>query len=381
MKRLALFLFILILALLVPTSSLAKVITSDEEVTIASDEVINDDLYIAGSTVEIAGTVNGDLYAVGGTVSISGQIKGDALVAGGIIRITGKVSDDVRMAGGYLSIDEAVIGDSVTAFGGSVSVDKDSKIGGGVTIGAGMVSIDADVTRGIVGGAGTLSIGGKVGKEIKVGVETLTVKKGAKIAGDISYTSENEIKIDQGATVSGKVSQTLPQEAGDLQGIRGITERFGWGLKILSYLAVLLIGSLLIYFLPAQSERISMQIREKPGQSLLWGILAVVLILPVFVLLMISIVGIPLGFILLGIFVLALYLTQIFVGLFLGRLVFGSLREGETNAYLSLALGLAVYHILTLIPVGGAIISLATVLFGLGAIFTFTREYLAAFRS
>ncbi len=371
----------MILALLAPTSTLAKVITSDEEVTVAQDKVINDDLYIAGATVEIAGTVNGDLYVGGGTVNISGEINGDILAAGGIITITGKVSEDVRVVGGYLSLVEAVIGDSLTAFGGGVTVDKDSKIGGGVTLGAGMATIDADIARGIVGGAGTLSIGGKVGKEIRIGVETLTIKKDARIAGDIIYTSDNEAKVAEGATVLGKMRQTFPKEVGDLKSIQGIATKFGLGLKVLSYLAAFLVGTLFVYFFPSQSRKISSWIREKPGKSLLWGLVSLVLILPIFVLLLISVIGIPLALILLGLFVLGAYLTQIFVSLLLGRLVFRVFGREEMNAYVSLALGLAVYYLLTLIPFVGGIATLATIIFGLGALLIFTRQSLAELRS
>jgi hypothetical protein len=248
MKKLALALLVPLLALLVPVSALAKVVTSEEEVTIAADSVINDDLYVAGSTVEIAGIINGDLYAAGGMINVSGEIRGDVLAAGGMITITGKVLEDVRVAGSYLSINGATVGDSLTAFGGSVAVNKDTKIGGGVILGAGMVALDADVTRGIVGGAGTLSIGGKVGKEIRVGVGTLTIKKGARISGDITYTSENEIKVASGAKVAGKVRQVFAEGMGDFGSFRGAVARLGLGFKFLSYLSALLIGTLLIYF-------------------------------------------------------------------------------------------------------------------------------------
>lgn len=360
--------------LIVVSASFAKVISSEEAVVIAADEVVDDDLYIAGSTVEAAGTVNGDLYVGGGTVYVSGEVKGDILAGGGIINVSGKVDGDVRAAGGQISISNAEIGGSVSVFGGSVDIDEKTKIGGGVLLGAGMVDIDAEISRGIVGGTGTLAIGGKVGKEIKVAVDTLTIKKGAEITGDISYTSENEIEVAEGATISGKVSQTLPEKPELPTGLPGVARKVGLGFKVWAFFAALLLGSILIYVIPKSTEAIAFRILEKPWRSLFWGFLVSVLIWPVFGLLMITGIGAPLGFLTLGIFIFGLYITKIFIGILFGRSLLEFFGKKEVNIYLSLALGLLVYYVLITLPIIGPFVFLATLLFGLGSLFTFTRE-------
>ena len=381
MKKIFLFpLFTIYCLLFTAIPTFAKVVSSEETVTIASDQVVDDDLYVGGPTLEMAGVINGDLYIGAGTVDISGKVKGDILAGGGIINISGKVGGNVRVAGGQITIKTAEISGSVTTFGGSVSIDENTKIGGGVLLGAGMVDIDADINRGIVGGAGTLSIGGKVGKEIKVAADTLTIKKTAEIASDISYTSENEIEVAEGSIVFGKVSQIFPPKTELPKGLPGVARRVGFGFKVWAFFAAFLIGSVLIYFTPRHTETIAMRILEKPWQSLLWGFLVTVLICPAFVLLMITGIGIPLGFILLGVFILGLYLAKIFIGLLFGRSLFEFLGKKETNVYLSLALGLAVYYVLASLPIVGPFVVLATLLFGLGSLFTFTREALIGFR-
>jgi hypothetical protein len=92
---------------------------------------------------------------------------------------------------------------------------------------------------------------------------------------------------------------------------------------------------------------------------------------------MISVIGIPLALILLGCFILGAYLTQIFVGMLLGRLLFEFFNKREANAYISLAVGLAAYHLLTLIPILGGVAALATVVLGLGTLFLLAKEALA----
>lgn len=358
----------------------AKVITSEETITISAGEVVNDDLYVGGPIVNVAGIVNGDLYAGAGTVNVSGEVKGDILAGGGMITVSGKVTGSVRSGGGQVSINNAEIGGSVSVFGGSISINKDTKIGGGVLLGAGAADVDAEIARGIVGGAGTLAIGGKVGKEIKVAVDTFTIKKTAEIAGDISYTSENEIEVAQDAKVSGKVSQVVPEKPELSKGLSGVAGRMGLGFRVWAFFAALLLGSILIYLFPRSTEAISLRILQTPWQSFTLGFLVSILIWPAFILLMITGVGAPLGIILLGIFILGLYFTKIFIGLLFGRSLFEFLGKKGVSAYLTLTLGLIVYYLLTALPIIGPFVLLAAFLFGIGSLFIFAREAFTTLR-
>ncbi|MCK4331752.1 MAG: hypothetical protein KAW81_04245, partial [Dehalococcoidia bacterium] len=47
---------------------LAADLRSGDTITVASGEVVDDDLYIAGESIVIDGTISGDLWAVGRTI-------------------------------------------------------------------------------------------------------------------------------------------------------------------------------------------------------------------------------------------------------------------------------------------------------------------------
>jgi len=98
-------LFLVVLAtvlLAVPVS--AAELRGLESVTIESWEVVDDDLYAAGSTITIDGTVNGDLWAAGGTININGTVKGDVVVAVSTLNIDGEVGQTVRVVGATINI-------------------------------------------------------------------------------------------------------------------------------------------------------------------------------------------------------------------------------------------------------------------------------------
>ncbi len=83
------FLAVLLLGVLLPAGALAAMVRQGETVTIGPDEVIGEDLYVIGRTLQIQGTVRGDLITASGRVEITGTVEGDVLSMAGDIRVSG----------------------------------------------------------------------------------------------------------------------------------------------------------------------------------------------------------------------------------------------------------------------------------------------------
>ena len=78
-----------------------------DNVVIAADEVIEDDLYVGANTFVLEGTVKGDLIVFAQNITINGTVEGDLLNDGeltveGTIAVTG---DYTQTATGRLRID------------------------------------------------------------------------------------------------------------------------------------------------------------------------------------------------------------------------------------------------------------------------------------
>src|SRR4030043_597137 len=100
---------------------LAADLRSGDTITVASGEVVDDDLYIAGSTIIIDGTVNGDLWAVGNTITVNGDVKGSVVAAGQTVSINGNVDHAARLAGETVNISGGGCGDLI-AFASTASI-------------------------------------------------------------------------------------------------------------------------------------------------------------------------------------------------------------------------------------------------------------------
>jgi hypothetical protein len=126
---------------------------------------------------------------------------------------------------------------------------------------------------------------------------------------------------------------------------------------------------LLIFYRPVVG--VSEKIRERPLLSLGMGALVLLVSLPLFIVLALTVVGIPLAFLGLTAFIVGLYLSKIFVALAFGRFFMQTLRPGATkvpSAYLSFFVGLISLYLLYQLPLLGLFIKLVVVLVGLGAL-------------
>lgn len=368
-KGLAICLLTLLLTAFVATPVLAFDGRSGDTVTIASGEVVDDDLYIAGNTIIIDGTVNGDVWAVGSEVTVNGKVNGSLTAVAGTVTVNGEVTQAVRIAGGTLDI-KGNVGRDVLAAGANLSITSAAKVGNDLVLGTGQADIAGPVDGDVIGGGGELTLSNAVGGNVKIGVDSLTLLPTTSIQGNLVYTSENEADIQSGARIGGTTTHKLPPVTEKPEAGMGI-----WG-KVITFLMTLVLGIIIVLLAPRRMKAITQSIRTRPWPSLGWG--AVLLIVTPIAALIVSItvIGLPLGLITLALYAVAIYITQLFIGLLIGQLIIGSFKGVETRAALigALALGLAILTLLKLIPYAGFFIGLAAVLFGFGAILVSERQ-------
>ena len=81
-----------------------------DNLVVSSGEVVYEDLFIAGETVTIDGSVEGDLYAAARTVIIRGSVRDSATICASTITVTGSIGHGIHAAAEELTIDGMVHG-------------------------------------------------------------------------------------------------------------------------------------------------------------------------------------------------------------------------------------------------------------------------------
>ena len=189
----------------------------------------------------------------------------------------------------------------------------------------------------------------------------------ANIGGNVDYRSNTPAWIDQGAVIKGDLIHH-PSFVHKL--VKGTwIQKFLVGSKVvglmMNFFYTLVIGAILIKLFPRNLEAALISLRDTPWKALGSGIVLLVLLPLVSLILLMTILGIPFAVTLIALNILSLYTAKIFSIFWASNRLFG--RFLRPNHMPILTLGLLFYFSLTLIPIFGTILALATMLFGLGA--------------
>lgn len=354
---------VMLVAAGIPTGALAAVVRRGETVTLGPEEVVDEDLYIFGGTVLIQGTVRGDVVSAAKRLEIAGTVEGDVLSVAGELRISGQVRGSVRSAAGTLVVAGSVGEDGVLA-GGQVWLEPGARVGRDVFLAANDAELLGPVGGEVQAAAEKLSLGAPVSGNVRAEVGTLQLTDAAHIGGSLRYRSARDSHLAPGATVVGPVERLSPQQHREGPFLTLI----GW---IRSLVGLFALGLLLVLLTPDFARRLPATLRQAPWRSLGWG--AAVFVGTPMLAALIFLVGVMLGGWWIGLFALGLYAVALalcfpVVGMFLGRWLLDRLGKAGTPLVLALLLGLALLTLVGQVPVLGALIVLATVLFGLGAL-------------
>ena len=337
-------------------------------------ETVNEDFFAAGNSITLSGTVNGDAYLAGGNILVDGTINGSLLAFGGTINVTGNVTEGIRVIAGQLIV-SGQVGGNMTVVGGTANLTSGANINGSLVALAGSVSVFAPLGRGISAGVGQMTIASTVGGNIFAYVGQLILTPNARVAGNLTYWSDMQAQIQEGAQVIGTTTRNVPparepREPVDRARIQAALTRAAFIVRLVDFVSALVIGLLLIYVSPFFTQRTVETIRKEPWKSLGVGLLALIVTPIIVFILMALIVGIPLALVLLAIYLISLYISRIFVVLLVGELILKNVARAW-----ALVLGLVLYEVITLIPFLGPLVVFFVFLFGLGAILLAGRNY------
>lgn len=346
---------------------------SSENLVVDND--INDDFYVAAGRAEINGNIYGDLLIAGGEVAINGDVMGDLMVAGGRVSVKGNVGDDIRMLGGQVAI-YGTVGDDVLVAGGQVDIAKTSVIKGSLVMGAGYLTIDGEVQEDVRGAVGMLILNGKINGDLIVTIqETLNVSESALIMGDLKYSSLIDMNIPTDS-VKGMIHFN---KFDNEEALKEVTNAY-LSFRIASYLSALLIVLLLVWLTPNALISASLNTKKDVLKTFGVGVVTVIAGFIGAILLMITVIGIPLGLMLFGGLLIAGYLAKIFVAVWAAGYVIDfkkkTLKHLRLKMFGAIAVAMLVYYLIALVPYIGWLIDIILFLIGIGSLMLVKKEFL-----
>ena len=390
---------LLILLFLTTPTVYAADIRTEESVTVLESEIINDDLIVAGDVVQIDGTINGDATIVGTRVAVNGIVNGNLVVAAQSLTVNGTIVDSIYLgATGATFGESAVVGRSVYAGGFSLDFAPGSRVDRSVYAGGYQVLANGTIGRNLYVGASALQLNGMVAGDVLAEVDPAGTEMPPTvyIPGVERSILPTGLDLGSRADVGGElriteaVAEVAPPEPVT------ITTRYAWLFnRVGEFVTLLLVGAALLYFARPWIGRVEAQMLSEPLPSLGWGFIIAVIapfvVAAAFGLMLMAAIGfgiisfgdLAVPIVWLGssgiVFAIALFtvvaliFTKIIVVIMMGQWLverFQTEPEQDWATYMTyLGVGALLFEMLRLIPGVGGIVTLAAILFGLGAMF------------
>lgn len=363
--------------ILLPLLVGASGVWSSSRFVLGQDQIRTGNTYVASEESLVAGTINGDLVLVSGKAMVTGVIDDDLLAAGGSIQLAGTVGGDVRLVAGE-SVIGGTVGGDVAVVGGKSTVVAGTKVAGDLLVVGGQVRIDGSIGGRVRISGGEVTVNGPVTGAVEVKGGRLIIGEQAVIAGNVSYRGPQAPTITPGAVVLGKTDFTRDDFG------RAQFRSFAHGMGVLAGAAGLLMSlTLALVFFSVFKK--SAHALTHAALSSFWphagrGLLAMIALPIISVIIMLTIVGLPIGGFGLMVFglgnILAMALSGIVFGAWIQRFVFKKSEHQPTVT--TVVWGTVALRAITFIPVVGWIVGLlfCSVSFGVLAHSAYHRFWL-----
>lgn len=270
---------------------------------------------------------------------------------------------------GSLVIDQPT-DDTLVIVGGNLfninQIEINAEVKGDVIVAGQAIKIKGPVKGNVFATTNLLSIDGPIEGNLFVLATTVVVGNQAQITKD-AYIWSQDIKVSPGAVIKGNLKTQAVQ-----------TQTWGQRLNrhILATLSLLVFGFIVIILAPRSFKKVVDISLQAWGQSVLFGALGLIVIPLVAVIAMVMRIGLPVGLMIFGLFIVELYLTTIVVGASLGRI----LSQHKLQLIWSMAIGVILIQALRLIVGLNPVVTVAVVIWGLGAILIGKKSLFHHFR-
>lgn len=363
--------FVAVLVLVsIPSVTKAFSVRSGDSIFSPKDEIINGNLYAAGSTITIDGQVSGDVICAAQTVNISAKVDGDVICAAQNINISGEVLGNVRVVGSFINL-SGTVGRNMNAFGTSIILSDKAKVGWDLLVAGVKTEMRGEVSGSLHGSTKNLIVAGRVGENLDVKLDnnleqknrgTLEITDAGSIGGDVIYTGADEAKLVK-EKISGRIIHSLPESSTNKMFLAYL-----WG-RIYAIFSALLVGLVLVTLWRRKVVALTDKMQTNIGANIGFG--AIFMFLPpvVALILFFTFIGIPLALILTALWLMAIFVGRVVFGIMVGRFLLKSMVHRQTpKLFLEMTLGIVVCSVIFSLPFLGWLGALVGTCWALGTV-------------
>ena len=342
MKRLKYILIILLAVFVAPFAQ--ALIQGEADNTVNVNKDYEDNTLFAGNIVNVDSKIDGLGFVAGNTLTIKGSAD-YGFIAGNIITIANYETKDLFVAGNEITISN-IKARSIYASANKIKVTSDVST---VYLSGDEIVLEGDF-KDVYVACNKFKLNGKITGTLKINDDASREVDEKNIANIEAYKSKSINKDN--------IAQYRTNIIVGLLMVKVVA-------KLLHALSILIIGFIFIALFKKTVKKIE-NMGTNPGFIFARfgiGLVGLIIIPIISIILLITVIGLPLGVIGLTLYCLALYLSEVIGTLYIGKLIFKKM-----NNFLRYFLTLLILSIITLIPILGGLVSFFMLCLSLGII-------------
>jgi hypothetical protein len=281
------------------------------DATVAADQTVKGDVVTLNGNALVHGKVTGNVVAVNGSIHLydGASVAGDCVALGGqVIRdpkaqaAGSKVQVTAPWAAGLLTTEAKTEPkppaeakheiEGIVKFGQPVQVEAGQVVNDDVVAIGGPITMLGTVNGDVVSVGGPVEVSGEVNGDVVSVGGAVHLKAGARVNGDVAAVG-GTVTRDEGAVING---QQVGLGLGRLVGPMA-APLLGAGSWLFGGLMQFILVLLALAIVPRNIEAIATGVAREPGQAAAYGIVGLMLCLPILVLLavlVVTLVAVPL---------------------------------------------------------------------------------------
>ena len=302
----------------------------------AENTTTSSNLFSFNNNISIDKDVDGDVYAFGQTISIDNLVLGDIISAAKDISIESEeVKGNIRIVGQKLDINVKNT-KNITAAAENISISKDTNSN---AIYAAARSINfKGYTNDLYASGETIFIDGIIKGDLNVDCETLVLMENAEVMGNIKVKSPNQPVINSKITLNDIDYEKVTK------GNEVWLNKSDISWEIMSICTAILMG--FIIYIIFKKSFIEVDRNLKGIIKYLLIVLSTLILIPMIsIIMIITIIGMPIGIIILILYSIIMYLCPVIVGIMLGKILFT-----KSRFYIQILGGIIIIRLIMLIP-------------------------------
>ncbi|NNE88193.1 MAG: hypothetical protein HKN27_08965 [Silicimonas sp.] len=345
------------------------------------------DTYIAGSVVNEAVDTAGDTFVSARSAVAMGTSQGDLHVTGFDVSVSADTAQDLYAIGATVVLRGDVAQD-MTVAGFSVRTESTAETKGNARLFGNTLTIEGPVEGALMATGVDVILNAPIAGDARILAHTLSFGPNAKVGGTLTYAMERQIDVPERVAPAERVVfekaemkdawdgfDEMRREMPVLPTFMSVFAGF-----IVSLLFFVVLGAVMLGFMPKRLEALRQSIALAPGRSILLGVIGLSMLFGLVPITALTIVGLPFVPIailaIVVVWTLGYALAAYAVAMRIWAAFGGEEDAGNVARLLVFAAAITFIALLNFIPFVGWVANYTLVLLGIGAITKAVFQYM-----